>query len=277
MAGIRGEGSEEGGLDNFDADIFFEKFFLSDFDNGDSFVEDGLDDVDKGLDEDQYSVRRNQQSKKSKLKKRKFEEIAPDDPRKQIVDVTVSAIGLGDERKIQEVFDQHYTADCQFILRFTKDTPQLPSHREIVGRERMVSFIMNTVESCPDCVLKVIGRQLNIYKDGSSYLVAKMNFSGSWLLSASLNLFEPTTETVGSLNSISASASTSATAFSLSEAVSALAGNLPNGKASKKRINIAVSNVSHINVQGQVYKVDTYMKADIQEDESDSSDDDDIA
>lgn len=324
-------------LDNFDdEDIFFDDFLLSDFANVDSFFGDETTSIIRS-DTDQSSIRRQQhQAKKSKLKKRKFDEIAADDPRKQFTDITVAAVGLGDERKIREVFDTHYTSDCAFILRFTKDTPELPNHREIHGRDKMIDFIMNVIEICPDCVLKVVGRQLNIYKDGSSYLVAKLNFTGSWLLVAALQLFEPTLEnsSTNHLSSVPAnvlpksyleqSSNGSATAAAAAMAATEFAVDRPPSPASansvssvstlgtttqapssgqsvtinsnskfsssifqmpfpvvpvlnkpqRKRIHIAVSNVSHINAQGQIFKVDTYMKADIADD-VDSSDDDD--
>lgn len=281
---------EEGILDNFEDDIFFDDFILSDFADVESFLinsEDANPSL-RGSDFDQSSIRR-QNAKKSKIKKRKFDEIAADDPRKQLTDLTVAAIGLGDEKKIKEVFETYYTSDCVFIIRFTKDTPELPNHREVYGRQKMIDFIMNVIESCPDCVLKVVGRQLNIYKDGSSYLVAKLNFAASWLMAAPLELFEPldqiSTPTVDSNPSLPTSATESSTAISIptesfsaesaAQVAASIAPSSTTSKPTRKRIHIAVSNVSHINLQGQIFKVDTYMKADIQED-ADSSDDDDF-
>jgi hypothetical protein len=265
------DGLEEG-------DIFFDDFMLSDFDNVESFLGDeGSSTTRSEGDSDQRTTKR-EPVKKTRVKKRKFEEISVDDIRQQYTDLTVKAIGLGDEKKIRNVFETHYSPDCIFVFRFTKDTPELPRLREIQGSKNMTNFVMSVIEICPDCIFNVIGRKLNVYKDGSSYLVAKLSVSGSLLHGTASQLFEPYDEVLAPIVSRSSASTTSANVSENQGAInSAFVPSFMRKSANKqqrKRIQIAISNVSHINVEGCIVKVDTYMKAEIM-DALDSSDDDD--
>eukprot|EP01033_Poteriospumella_lacustris_P014217 gene14217-10162_t len=149
--------------------------FLEDFDL-DGILDDPRDDDDA-----RGSVSTGPNKRGRTIKKRRKQGISPTDPRKFYTDRLVNALCSGDIEKVRVVMERYHEPDCVYIQRFTNNTPDLPAYREIHGREQMLAFYKAFLASSPDCVVKVTDRQLNVYQDGSSYLVSKMNFSGAWL------------------------------------------------------------------------------------------------
>lgn len=176
--------SHDKGPDNkFNADeiwgeekVLMEKF-LDDFDLdgiGEEDIGDGNDDFRNRSGGGPYKRGR-------AIKKRRKQGISPNDPRKYYSDRLVNALCTGDIENVRAVMERYHDPNCVYIQRFTNNTPDLPGYREIHGREQMISFYRAFLASSPDCVVKVTDRQLNVYQDGSSYLVSKINFSGAWL------------------------------------------------------------------------------------------------
>lgn len=154
--------------------VLMEKF-LEDFDL------DGILDDPRNDDDARGSVSTGPNKRGRTIKKRRKQGISPTDPRKFYTDRLVNALCSGDIEKVRVVMERYHEPDCVYIQRFTNNTPDLPAYREIHGREQMLAFHKAFLASSPDCVVKVTDRQLNVYQDGSSYLVSKMNFSGAWL------------------------------------------------------------------------------------------------
>lgn len=154
--------------------VLMEKF-LEDFDL-DGILDDPRDDDDA-----RGSVSTGPNKRGRTIKKRRKQGISPTDPRKFYTDRLVNALCSGDIEKVRVVMERYHEPDCVYIQRFTNNTPDLPAYREIHGREQMLAFHKAFLASSPDCVVTVTDRQLNVYQDGSSYLVSKMNFSGAWL------------------------------------------------------------------------------------------------
>jgi hypothetical protein len=118
----------------------------------------------------------------NQLRKRKRQPIPENDPRKYYIDNIMNAFNSGDINQIRTVFMNQNTSDCLFIQRYSAEIPDVPAHREFHGVELMIQYLEQLLEAIPDGLLVVTGRQLNIRVDGSSYLVARVNMSGLWLL-----------------------------------------------------------------------------------------------
>lgn len=138
-------------------------------------------------------------------RRRKKLKIDESDPRPHFVDEVAEAYNTGDILKVREVFERHYEPDCVFIQRYTKGTPDVPPHREFHSREQMLQHLGLYLEACPDGVLVVTSRKLHIRQDGTSYLVANLNFDAIWLFNVLLrNVVTTTKNLLARFNPLSA-------------------------------------------------------------------------
>lgn len=127
-------------------------------------------------------------------RRRKKLKIDESDPRPHFIDEVAEAYNTGDILKVREVFERHYEPDCVFIQRYTQGTPDVPPHREFHSREQMLQYLGLYLEACPDGVLVVTSRKLHIRQDGTSYLVANLNFDAIWLFNVLLRNVVTTTK-----------------------------------------------------------------------------------
>lgn len=138
-------------------------------------------------------------------RRRKKLKIDESDPRPHFIDEVAEAYNTGDILKVREVFERHYESDCVFIQRYTQGTPDVPPHREFHSREQMLQYLGLYLEACPDGVLLVTSRKLHIRQDGTSYLVANLNFDAIWLFNVLLrNVVTTTKNLLARFNPLSA-------------------------------------------------------------------------
>lgn len=128
---------------------------------------------------------------KSTIKRRvKRKPVAPNDPRKFYQDNSVAAMLSGDLNRLRQVVEQQNTPDCIWIQRYNpKDSPNLPSTREIRGIDKIIEFTAAMQQANPDFHINISGRRLHIHEDGSGYLVSKMTYSGITIVPIAITNF----------------------------------------------------------------------------------------
>lgn len=137
-------------------------------------------------------------------KRRKNMEINENDPRPHYVDNVAEAYNTGNINQLREVFERQYEPNCIFLQRYTKETPDVPAHREFHSRDHMLEYLSYFFEACPDGILVVTSRKLHIRQDGTSYLVAKLNFNAIWLFKVILrNVLTSTKNLLANFNPLS--------------------------------------------------------------------------